>query len=407
VTAAGARAVVAAAGVGVAATTVAAAVIVRTAGIDAAGSPITPPTAAGRAAFIAVVVTAFVLYACAAVLAPRAERLLPFALAAAAAIQLAPLIAPLLLSRDVHAYWDYGRLASVHHVNPYVTPPSAFPDDPAYPLMGDTWHDTPTIYGPVWTLVAAGHAAVVGDSPSVASYAYRILAAAALLAVVVLAAVTATERVFAAVFVGWNPLLALHFAGGGHNDALMLLLVVAGVALYARGRAAEGAAAWTVSIFVKWISAPLLLLHLVARRRRGEPLGARGAAVAAAAVAVVATAVWAFEWLRAFRGLSSQVRRTGSIGPAAWLDDLGVPYRGIILVLALAGVCAGILLLREARRGRARLALAACVMAFVQPWLNPWYAVWGVSLAAIERDRAARIFAVALTALLLRDALPF
>ena len=75
-------------------------------------------------------------------------------------------------------------------------------------------------------------------------------------------------------------------------------------------------------------------------------------------------------------------------------------------MLTLASVCGGVYLLREAWRGRARLALAACVMAFLQPWLNPWYAVWGVSLAAIERDRAARVFAVALTALLLRDALP-
>ena len=37
----------------------------------------------------------------------------------AAAIQLAPLGAPLLISSDAWTYWDYGRIAAVHHANPY------------------------------------------------------------------------------------------------------------------------------------------------------------------------------------------------------------------------------------------------------------------------------------------------
>jgi hypothetical protein len=46
------------------------------------------------------------------------------------------------------------------------------------------------------------------------------------------------------------------------------------------------------------------------------------------------------------------------------------------------------------------------LLAALQGWLNPWYAVWGVSLAAPEEDSTAHIGAVLLTGLLLHDALP-
>ena len=48
---------------------------------------------------------------------------------------------------------------------------------------------------------------------------------------------------FAAAFVGWNPVIAVHFAGGGHNDALMIALVL-GAALAVRGRPQLAGAAW-------------------------------------------------------------------------------------------------------------------------------------------------------------------
>ena len=51
-------------------------------------------------------------------------------LVAAVVIQLLPLAAPLLLSTDAWAYWEYGRIAAVHDANPYVDTPSEFPGRP-------------------------------------------------------------------------------------------------------------------------------------------------------------------------------------------------------------------------------------------------------------------------------------
>jgi hypothetical protein len=63
-------------------------------------------------------------------------------------------------------------------------------------------------------------------------------------------------------------------------------------------------------------------------------------------------------------------------------------------------------LLREAWRGHARLGLAAGLLLVAAPWLVPWYLVWTVPFAAVEEDGTAQVLALALTAYLLRDAVP-
>jgi hypothetical protein len=50
--------------------------------------------------------------------------------------------------------------------------------------------------------------------------------------------------------------------------------------------------------------------------------------------------------------------------------------------------------------------LAAGLLVVAAPWLVPWYAVWTVPLVAIEEDRVGQALALALSAYLLRDAVP-
>ncbi len=97
----------------------------------------------------------------------------------AAAIQLAPLGAPLLLSTDAWTYWDYGRIAAVHDANPYVQTPSDFPNDPAFPYVGEKWVDTTSVYGPAFTLASEPLALADGESADAAAWTYKTLAAVA------------------------------------------------------------------------------------------------------------------------------------------------------------------------------------------------------------------------------------
>jgi hypothetical protein len=46
-------------------------------------------------------------------------------------------------------------------------------------------------------------------------------------------------------------------------------------------------------------------------------------------------------------------------------------------------------------------------MLSASPWLLPWYGVWAISLAAVEEDTVACVLALALSAYLLPDRLPF
>ena len=371
--------------------------------LESAASPL-DPEGAWRSLLVVSGVVSFVAYATAAFLLRRSAAPLVAVLALAVVVQLAPLFGPVLLSRDVYAYWAYGRIAAVHDANPYADVPAEFPDDPAVERMGTSWLEATTIYGPAWTLVATSVAAT-GDSSRAASLAFRGLAAASMLAIIGLAALLARNRPFAAAFVGWNPLLALHFAGGGHNDALMMALALGALALASRGRTGAAGVAWVGAISVKWVAVAFAGLTVLGTRFRDRQLLA-GLAVGGAAVAIASFVLYGPAWIDATSGLSSQARRTGSLGLSGWLADLGLSHRATLALIGAATLAVAVWLSWQAWHGRVRLGLAGVLLAALQGWLNPWYAVWGVSLSAREEDTAAHIGAVLLTGLLLRDALP-
>ena len=183
---------------------------------------------------------AFVLYGVGAWMAYAGWLRLRLALVAAVAIQVVPLAAPLLLSKDVFLYWGEARIVTVHHANPYRSTPADYPTDPACNHVSESWRAEPTPYGPVWVAFGAIPAVAAGSSAHRAELAYRLLAALALLAAIALVALR-TRNAAAVAFLGWSPLLALHFGGGGHSDALMMVVVLAAVAAGTRG---TGGALW-------------------------------------------------------------------------------------------------------------------------------------------------------------------
>lgn len=358
-------------------------------------------------AYLGLIACAFVAYLVALFLLDRGAPLRAAAvITVAAAIQLTPLTAPLLLSTDAYSYWDYGRLAAVHDANPYEQQPDTFPSDPAFHRMGEQWRETTTVYGPAFTLASEGHAAVVGESAAAAAWLYKGLAGLALLAIVGLAARIAPRPAFAAAFVGWNPLLAVHFAGGGHNDVWMMALVFAALALAAAGRRQLAGAAWATSIAVKWVALVFLPLRALEARHEGRQVGHAGFAAAAAVIATIATVRYGTGWLDAFGPVGRNLREGAKYSIPSRLESIGFPHGLAVGLLAGLFAIAYLWLLREAWRGRARLGLAACLLIVAAPWLVPWYVVWAVPFAAVEEDRWAQALSLALTAYLLRDAVP-
>jgi hypothetical protein len=315
----------------------------------------------------------------------------------ALAVQLVPLAAPLMLSSDAWTYWMYGRIAAVHDANPYEDPPSAFPDDPAYAWSGERWRDSTSVYAPGFTLASEPIALVAGESHDAAAWIYKVLAALAACAAVLLAARFAARPALAAAFVGWNPLLAVHLAGGGHNDAWVGALLLAALATQARG------AGWALGAAVKWVPYVLLPLHALAAGRRA---GLGAFAVTTVAVASLATWRYDFAWLDAFGPLADNARETTSYALPHRLSQLGVPEGAAIALFAVLFALVYVVLAREAWRGRARLGLASVALLACAPYVTPWYLAWVVPLAAVEEDKLARVLALAFTAYLLPQTIP-
>jgi hypothetical protein len=269
--------------------------------------------------------------------------------------------------------------------------------------MGRDWQQKRSVYGPVFTLGSEGVAHAAGDSPRTASRAFRIAAA---LGTVGLAALASLWGPFAAAFVGWSPLFALHFAGGGHNDVLMMLFVLAALAAARTGRYRWAGPAWVAALSIKITALVFLPLRALEARRRGRPVSHASFAVAAAVVALVASLRYGAHWLGVLSPVANQLHSTSSLGLPYWGDKLGFPEQYARDGLLVAFVLFYLWLLWEAWRGRARLGLPACGLLLVTSWLQPWYAVWAVPLAAVEEDALARLLALGLSAYFLRDALP-
>jgi hypothetical protein len=350
------------------------------------------PRDAGRAEqggarlFLAMLVAAFVAYLLGLLLLRRRAVTVAAVVALGVGIQLAPLAAPLLLSTDAWTYWEYGWIANEGH-DPYETPPEQFPSNPAYPYAGADWRDTTSVYGPAFTLASQPLAAVAGESADAAAWLFKGLAGLAAVAATVLAARLSRSAAFAAAFVGWNPLLALHLAGGGHNDAWLAAGILGALALAAAGRQQLAGAAWALVILVKWVPAIFFALRALEAQSRGRRLGSAGFAVASLVVGVLA--VWRFgiDWVSAFGPLATNAGTETSYALPHRLEQLGLPD---VIALGLAGAVLAVglaWLARAAWRGRARLAPA-------------------VPLAAVEDDARSRLAVLALCAYLLPQTIP-
>ena len=335
-------------------------------------------------AFLALLVAAFVAYLLALTRARRASFAAVFVLACA--IQLSTLAAPLLASTDAWTYWSYARLH-----DPYRNTPSQ--DAVSAPHAGAAYLHSTSVYGPAFALVSEPVA--VTRSPDVAAWTFKVAASVAVLLATWL---VARRRPFAAALVGWNPVVAVHFGGGGHNDALMVALVAVALALGARGRVQSAGVAWSLAVLVKWVPLLLLPLRALEARSQGRRVGHLGFAVATIVTLAVATALWRLHWLHALVPLSRDAHRATSYA---------LPSRTHLSpwIFAAAFVLAYLRLLRTAARGRARLGLSFGLLLLALPYLIVWYVLWPLALAAHDDDRAAALLSLALCAYLLPQAI--
>lgn len=299
------------------------------------------------------------------------------------------LLAPPMFSRDVYAYVGQAALV-VEGVDPYTNGPDAL-DGPLVDGIDEVWRDTPSPYGPLWLALAGLVVRITGDSLLPALVGMRLLALLGLALVGWALLRLAGPR---ALWLGLaNPLVLLHLVAGAHNDALMVGLLLTGLAVTSLPLAAV---LITLGALVKLPA--LAGLGFVVMAAPTWPARVRVAAVAGAVTAVTALVVslgtgLGWGWLgtlgtgRARLSLFSPMTGLGVLLPG------GEPVLDAVLLLGLltGAAIAAWLLWRTPSLGAVRATgWALLAGALLLPVVQPWYVLWGVlPLAAVVRGRTA------------------
>jgi alpha-1,6-mannosyltransferase len=334
---------------------------------------------------LAVMAAGYALVVVAAALRPA------YAIAGIAVLHLIVILGPPLTS-DVFSYLDYARLGVLHGINPYAHSPAFLKADPAYAYVGHLWRHVASAYGPLFT-VASYPAALLGVAGGVMYL--KSLAVLSSLAVAGLTAACAHVRgrdpVRAALIVGANPLMIVYGAAAAHNDLMMIALVMLGVWLALRGRAAGAGGASVLAAAVKASAVVVLPFMLIGSRERLRT--AAGALAAAVAVGVMAAAVFGGKTLGFIPVLERQQRlSTPNAFPSEVARLFGqshlTAFDRTLLHVALAGAL--VYLLVRVWRGADWLTGAGWALlatAVATTWMLSWYTLWALPFAALTRDR--------------------
>jgi alpha-1,6-mannosyltransferase len=341
-----------------------------------------------------------------------ADQLSPRAvLTAVASLNALVLLAPLLMSTDVFSYVAYGRIGALYGANPYFHGPNAIALDPAYAFIATRWAATPTVYGPLFTALSYLLAPL---SLAWNVLAYKAIAAMSSLVIVVVVWMASRLRGFnpvrAVVIVGLNPVILVYGVGGGHNDLLMLAILLIGVYVQLRGNRRASGGLIVAATGVK-LTAGLLLPFVVAHNARGQ--GGRGlralltgVCVAAAVGGVLSFVVFGSGPIHLLSTLQ-KVQQGGGLNsvPGFLLTIVGLGRLsaavGSVLTVVF-GVCV-LWLLRRVWTGQLDWITAAgwatAALIVTAGLLVPWYVAWLVPFAALSDDRRLWAAAVVLTGL--------
>ena len=150
------------------------------------------------------------------------------------------LVAMPLASSDLYSYAAQAQLAR-RGLDPYNATPADLPAVDLGKFLDNVawkWVDTPSPYGPLWVAISKWVAVGTGNHALISVLLLRLLPFAAVLSLTWLLPMLADQYARRPDLAVWlavgNPLTLIHAVGGGHNDAVMVALMVAGLVVATR-----------------------------------------------------------------------------------------------------------------------------------------------------------------------------
>ncbi|MHB8245238.1 MAG: polyprenol phosphomannose-dependent alpha 1,6 mannosyltransferase MptB [Acidimicrobiales bacterium] len=311
-----------------------------------------------------------------------------------------------LLSKDAYSYVAQGEMMSLH-ISPYRYGPAVLGSGAnSYAILTDKlWRNVTSPYGPAFLGLGGVIQVLVRHSELWGLVAWRAVAVFGVVLIGVfiprLARSFGRDPSSAFVFAVMNPIVLIHLIGGEHNDALMLGLMVAGLALACEGHRVVGIVLVALATMVK---APALLgvVYIgwdwagrgASLRQRLKPLVAAGAIALVAMEAVTAAVGIGWGWIAALgnpdtvRSYLDPMTAIG-LGLGGLISVAGLGNHSHLLLTLARGTGAagaaliGAVLLWRARGGASSLrAIGLTMLAVVVlgPVMQPWYLAWGVVL---------------------------
>ncbi len=315
------------------------------------------------------------------------------------------LCAPPLFSRDVYTYAAQGEMVS-HNINPYAYGPSVLGATSFNEMADAVWSNTESPYGPTFLTVdgvldqASGHQIL----PDLVLLKLLALAGVGLMAAATptLARSMRRDPAHAVLLGAGSPLVLLALLGGAHNDALMVGLLMAGLAVAKRWGTVPAIVICALAAGVK-SPAALGVLFLgwvwagpgagVRRRLAHTALAGVIALATMEVVALISGTGWG--WIRttstadaSFTGVTpvNVIARAASIVSHVFQVPISVmDMRPVfsILGLAIAVYVGWRQLLRSPQEGVVKtLGITLLVLALLGPIVWAWYVTWGIVVLA-------------------------
>lgn len=165
---------------------------------------------------------------------------------------------PAMLSYDIFNYMATAKVTYFYHENPYIIMPIDFINDQSFIFTRAT--NKLALYGPVWVAITG--------IPYIAGFGNYLLALFGMKMIIVtfyLATVLIiwkmTRSTRSLVFFALNPLVIFEVLFSGHNDIVMVFLILMTYYLFTKKRIFFGICFFILSIFIKY--ATLFLLPVV------------------------------------------------------------------------------------------------------------------------------------------------